>query len=186
MKNIFRIVAFLEGVSYILLLFIAVPIKYNMGDPTYVKLLGMPHGILFISYIIMCFILIPKSWDNLIPQWVLRKNNWPKGMENYKELFAVIICLLFSIFWTVLLWNSGWDNLIKNRHGFMNLLSNILEGVSLGMIVFAILPYLCFIQFIWKTIVGGKKLIMPHLYIYLIASILPFGTFYIDWKYLRN
>ena len=48
MKNTFRIVAFLEGVSYLLLLFLAVPIKYNMGDPAYVKLLGMPHGLLFI------------------------------------------------------------------------------------------------------------------------------------------
>ena len=46
-----RLVAFLEGVSYILLLFIAVPIKYFLDDPTYVKQLGMPHGILFIAYI---------------------------------------------------------------------------------------------------------------------------------------
>ena len=58
MKNIFRIVAFLEGVSYILLLFIAVPIKYWGGDEQYVKLLGKPHGILFICYIIMCFIVV--------------------------------------------------------------------------------------------------------------------------------
>lgn len=49
--NIFRIVAFLEGVSYILLLFIATPIKYFLGDPQYVKLLGMPHGLLFVAYI---------------------------------------------------------------------------------------------------------------------------------------
>jgi len=49
--NLFRIIAFLEGASYLLLLFVAVPIKYNMGDPTYVKLLGMPHGILFVAYI---------------------------------------------------------------------------------------------------------------------------------------
>ena len=52
MIKIFRIVAFLEGVSYILLLFIAVPIKYLLDDQTYVKLLGMPHGILFVVYII--------------------------------------------------------------------------------------------------------------------------------------
>ena len=52
MIKIFRFVAFLEGISYILLLFIAVPIKYLLNDPTYVKLLGMPHGLLFICYII--------------------------------------------------------------------------------------------------------------------------------------
>lgn len=53
--NIFRIVALFEGVSYILLLFIATPIKYLANDPQYVKLLGMPHGILFIAYIALAF-----------------------------------------------------------------------------------------------------------------------------------
>ncbi|WP_228851592.1 DUF3817 domain-containing protein [Aegicerativicinus sediminis] len=57
MINIFKIVAFLEGISYILLLFIAVPIKYLAEDPSYVKMLGMPHGILFIIYIIMALYL---------------------------------------------------------------------------------------------------------------------------------
>lgn len=55
--NIFRIVALLEGISYLLLLFIATPIKYLSGDPQYVKLLGMPHGMLFITYIIMAIML---------------------------------------------------------------------------------------------------------------------------------
>ncbi|GAA3607865.1 DUF3817 domain-containing protein [Flavivirga amylovorans] len=53
--NIFRLVAFLEGVSYILLLFIATPIKYISGDPQYVKMLGMPHGLLFMGYVILAF-----------------------------------------------------------------------------------------------------------------------------------
>ena len=52
MLKLFRVIAFFEGISYILLLFIAVPIKYIFDDPTYVKLLGMPHGILFMIYII--------------------------------------------------------------------------------------------------------------------------------------
>jgi len=74
MKGIFRIIAFLEGVSYILLLFIAVPIKYSLGDSTYVKLLGMPHGILFVAYLLFAIII---------------KNNekW-----NKPELFIVLIC----------------------------------------------------------------------------------------------
>lgn len=55
--NSFRVVALLEGLSYILLLFIAVPIKYFGGDPTYVKLLGMPHGILFLAYIVMAIMV---------------------------------------------------------------------------------------------------------------------------------
>ena len=56
---IFRFVAFLEGFSYIILLFVGVPIKYLNGDVTIVKTLGMPHGMLFIIYlalvIVLCF-----------------------------------------------------------------------------------------------------------------------------------
>ena len=64
MKLFFRIVAFLEGVSYLLLLFLAVPIKYNMGDPTYVKLLGMPHGLLFIAYLALSYLLKDEQkWE---------------------------------------------------------------------------------------------------------------------------
>ena len=57
MLNIFRLVAFLEGVSYILLLGIATPIKYFGNDPQYVKLLGMPHGLLFVAYIAFAIML---------------------------------------------------------------------------------------------------------------------------------
>jgi|TARA_B110000977_G_C10759242_1_gene369977 integral membrane protein len=57
MKSIFRIISFLEGISYLLLLFIAVPIKYSQGDASYVKMLGMPHGILFMGYIVLAIII---------------------------------------------------------------------------------------------------------------------------------
>jgi integral membrane protein len=57
MRTIFRLVSLLEGVSYILLLFIAVPLKYWGSDEQYVKLLGMPHGLLFIGYIILSFLI---------------------------------------------------------------------------------------------------------------------------------
>lgn len=65
MKNIFRIVSFLEGLSYILLLFIATPIKYISGNPEYVKLLGMPHGLLFMLYVVIAFVIKSEmKWDN--------------------------------------------------------------------------------------------------------------------------
>jgi integral membrane protein len=38
-------------------LFIAVPIKYSLGNETYVKILGMPHGFLFIGYIIFAYLI---------------------------------------------------------------------------------------------------------------------------------
>lgn len=64
MKNIFRIVSVLEGVSYLLLLFIATPIKYIFDYELFVKVLGMPHGILFLVYIVMAIVLKPKlKWD---------------------------------------------------------------------------------------------------------------------------
>ena len=54
---VFRIIALLEGVSYILLLFIASPLKWFYDDPQYVKLLGMPHGVLFMAYVVLAVII---------------------------------------------------------------------------------------------------------------------------------
>jgi integral membrane protein len=64
MKNTFRIISFLEGVSYLLLLFVAVPIKYFQGDVSYVKMLGMPHGILFMLYLVVAILLKKEmNWN---------------------------------------------------------------------------------------------------------------------------
>jgi len=65
MKTAFRIISFLEGVSYLLLLFIATPIKYLQGNEAYVKMLGMPHGILFMIYIVLAIVLRNEmKWDS--------------------------------------------------------------------------------------------------------------------------
>ncbi|MEC7863552.1 MAG: DUF3817 domain-containing protein [Bacteroidota bacterium] len=57
-------VAFLEGISYVLLLFFAVPLKYWGENEQYVKLLGMPHGLLFLSYLILaCLLKNTKNWN---------------------------------------------------------------------------------------------------------------------------
>ncbi|MCL7752293.1 DUF3817 domain-containing protein [Polaribacter sp. Z022] len=65
MKSIFRIVSLLEGISYLLLLFIATPIKYLQDNPEYVKMLGMPHGILFMLYVVLAFMIKKEmNWDN--------------------------------------------------------------------------------------------------------------------------
>lgn len=60
MNRIFQIVCFLEGLSYILLLFIGVPLKHFGNNEILVKLLGMPHGILFIAYVVLAFLVRPK------------------------------------------------------------------------------------------------------------------------------
>lgn len=65
MEKIFRVIAFLEGVSYLLLLFIATPVKYLANDPQYVKMLGMPHGILFMMYVVLAFMIRSEfKWNS--------------------------------------------------------------------------------------------------------------------------
>ena len=48
----FRLVAISEGISYILLLFIAMPLKYIAGWPEGVTYVGWVHGLLFMLYIL--------------------------------------------------------------------------------------------------------------------------------------
>lgn len=48
--SIFRKVAVAEGISYLLLLFVAMPIKYLLHFDLVVKYTGWLHGILFIGY----------------------------------------------------------------------------------------------------------------------------------------
>ena len=64
MKSLFRIIALLEGVSYILLMTFGLYFKYQLNDATYVKLLGMPHGVLFILYILIAsFLRKQEQWS---------------------------------------------------------------------------------------------------------------------------
>jgi integral membrane protein len=45
-----RLVAFLEGSSFLVLLFIAMPLKYLMGLPLAVRIVGSVHGLLFLMF----------------------------------------------------------------------------------------------------------------------------------------
>jgi len=65
MRNTFRVISILEGLSYIVLLFIAVPIKYLGNDESYVKMFGMPHGLLFVAYIVVAYLIKDNlKWDS--------------------------------------------------------------------------------------------------------------------------
>lgn len=46
-----RAIGFLEGISFIVLLGIAMPLKYFMGRPEAVRIVGMAHGVLFLLYL---------------------------------------------------------------------------------------------------------------------------------------
>ena len=63
MNSAFRMISF-RGFSFLLLLFFAMPMKYMAGQEIFVKLLGMPHGILFLLYVAMAlFISSKQKWD---------------------------------------------------------------------------------------------------------------------------
>ena len=46
----FRIVSLLEGISYVVLLAIAMPLKYAAGEPAAVAIVGRIHGGLFVLF----------------------------------------------------------------------------------------------------------------------------------------
>jgi integral membrane protein len=48
----FRLVAMLEGISYLLLLFVAMPLKYLADIPLAVKYVGWLHGGLFVLFML--------------------------------------------------------------------------------------------------------------------------------------
>ena len=48
-----RYIGIIEGVSSLLLFFVAMPIKYVLGSPEYVSVVGMVHGVLFTLYVIL-------------------------------------------------------------------------------------------------------------------------------------
>jgi integral membrane protein len=51
----FRKIALVEGVSFLILLFIAMPLKYMASLPIAVTIVGGLHGLLFIGFIIMAW-----------------------------------------------------------------------------------------------------------------------------------
>lgn len=79
----FRMVALLEGISYIVLLTIAMPLKYMMGMPMPVKIVGWLHGALFVYYM---FCLLQVFIDR----------RWPVS----KAALAFVVSLIpFATFW---------------------------------------------------------------------------------------
>ena len=51
----FRKIAFAEGVSFLVLLLIAMPLKYFANIPLAVTVAGGLHGFLFVSFIILAY-----------------------------------------------------------------------------------------------------------------------------------
>ncbi|WP_452220826.1 DUF3817 domain-containing protein [Lacinutrix salivirga] len=86
--KIFRIVAFLEGVSYILLMGASIYKRTN-GDDSFVKLLGMPHGLLFVAYVALAiFLQSTYKWNGKTLAIILAGSLIPFGTfyVDYKYL----------------------------------------------------------------------------------------------------
>lgn len=65
-----RITGLLEGASFLLLIFIAMPLKYFADQPLAVRYVGMAHGILFLLYLLA---LLPVGLDH---RWGPRTFAW--------------------------------------------------------------------------------------------------------------
>jgi integral membrane protein len=64
MLQSFKWIARAEGISFLVLLFIAMPLKYIWDDPSWVRVVGMAHGVLFVAYIAWAiFVKEIKQWE---------------------------------------------------------------------------------------------------------------------------
>ena len=60
----FRLVAFLEGLSFLVLLFVAMPLKYLAGLPQAVRVVGMAHGVLFVAFVLLLVqVAVERGWS---------------------------------------------------------------------------------------------------------------------------
>lgn len=58
-----RIIGITEGISLLVLLGIAMPLKYAAGKPEAVKYTGWIHGVLFVAFIAtVLFVYYQKNW----------------------------------------------------------------------------------------------------------------------------
>lgn len=70
----FRVLGYLEGISFLLLVCIAMPLKYFFHQPMAVKVVGSLHGLLFVAYCLLAMVVFYKEkWPvhQLILCWVL-------------------------------------------------------------------------------------------------------------------
>ena len=62
--KVLRPVAILEGISFLVILGITMPLKYYFNHPEFSYPVGMAHGVLFIAYIVLVMMAkFEKKWS---------------------------------------------------------------------------------------------------------------------------
>ena len=78
--TLFRKVGIAEGISLLVLLLIAMPIKYFAGIPEAVKFTGWVHGLLFIAYFWLAYVVKEeKQWPFQMLIWAFLAAFFPFG-----------------------------------------------------------------------------------------------------------
>ena len=77
---LFRIVAITEGLSWLVLLFIAMPLKYLADSPEMVSMVGRIHGGLFVAFVAMGIIVAYKyEWTPKLMAYAFVSSLLPFG-----------------------------------------------------------------------------------------------------------
>jgi len=58
-----RVIGILEGLSFLILIGICMPLKYMLDTPEPTKVIGMLHGILFVAYLF--FVIVVKTDEKI-------------------------------------------------------------------------------------------------------------------------
>jgi integral membrane protein len=65
-----RIIGYLEGISLLVLIFIAVPMKYYFGNPSLSKILGPIHGAIFLLFLFNSLSVgVEQNWKFKTTTW---------------------------------------------------------------------------------------------------------------------
>jgi integral membrane protein len=57
----YRVAAWVTGIGLLVLVFVAMPLKYFVGEPRPVAVVGMMHGFLYMAYIVCTLILAERT-----------------------------------------------------------------------------------------------------------------------------
>lgn len=84
----FRMLGWLEGLSFLILLLFAMPMKYIYEDPSYVKFFGMAHGILFMGYVLLSvYVADILKWNIKTRIYALLASVMPLGTFIFENKF---------------------------------------------------------------------------------------------------